>query len=446
MTSGFAAFGRFCAVVFASAALSWPGVVTAQARPETVVEYTMRPGDSLSKLGETWFRRPGDYMRVQRLNGITHDRQIPVGHVIRIPVDVLRTEPAEGRITNFRGTVTLSWRGSPMPAAVGDPVGEGAVITTGPNAFVRIGLPDGSIVSLPSNSQVRVERLRTVLLTGAMDQSFRIEAGRIETRAAPVRSGGGLEVTTPVSVAAVRGTEFRSAWFPDIAATATSVVEGAVAVRSGSDEQIADAGEGVAVTGGTVRILPLLPAAGLPDGDLKQIRDTVAFDPNDVAGAALYRARLATDAGMIDVFAEQDSGPDGVVRFEAIPDGDYFVRVLPVSPEGIEGTATTYAFLRARLGVGGLATSATGRGRDRTFLFRWEAEGAGPAEYRFQVHVADEGDDRPPLFDLSALSEPRISLTGLAPGVYEWRVRITRHVGGRRIDVWSEPQQLRIGR
>ncbi|HYC75884.1 MAG TPA: FecR domain-containing protein [Brevundimonas sp.] len=433
-------------MALASAALSWPGMVTAQARPETVVDYTMRPGDTLSKLGETWFRRPGDYLRVQRFNRVVRDRRIPVGRVIRIPVDVLRTEPAEGRVANFRGMVTVGWRGPPATPAVGDPVGEGAVIVTGPNAFVRIGLPDGGFVSLPSNSRVRVERLRTVLLTGATDQSFRIEAGRTETRAAPVRPGGGFEVITPVSVAAVRGTEFRSAWFPDTASAATSVVEGAVAVGSGVGEAIAEAGEGIAVARGTVRVLPLLPPAELADGDLTQIRETVAFDPADVAGAAHSRARLAADAGMIDVFAEQDSGPDGVVRFEAVPDGDYFVRVLPVSPEGLEGTAATYAFLRARVGVGGLATSSTGRGRDRAFLFRWEAEGAGPAEYRFQFRAGDEGEERPPLFDLAGLSEPRISLTGLAPGVYEWRVRITRHIAGRRVDVWSEPQQLRIGR
>ena len=446
MRRGLAATGRLCALALALVSLSWPASAIAQARPEAVVEYVMRPGDTLSQLGETYFRRPGDYLRVQRLNRIDRDRQIPVGQVISVPVEVLRTEPAQGLVANFRGPVTIGWRGLPAAPAVGDPVGEGAVIVTGPNAFVRISLPDGSFVSLPSNSRVRVDRLRTVLLTGATDQSFRLDAGRSETRAAPVGPGGGHEVTTPVSVAAVRGTEFRSAWFPDTAAAATSVVEGAVGVRSDAGEAVAGAGEGVAVSGGALRRLPLLPGAELPDADLTQIRETVAFDPTDVAGAAFYRGRLATDAGMIDVFAERDSGPDGRVRFEALPDGDYFIRLVPVSPEGLEGMATTYAFLRARVGLAGLAASSTGRGRDRAFLFRWQDEGVGPAQYRFQLRDGDEGAESPPLFDLPSLSEPQVSLTGLGPGAYEWRVRITRHVAGRRIDAWSEPQQLRVGR
>lgn len=418
--------------------------VQAQQRPEMTVDYVMRRGDTLSDLGERYFRQPGDYVRVQFLNGIARDRRIPVGQVIRIPVSLLRSIPAEARIANFRGTVTVAWRGPPTPATVGQAIGEGAEIATGPNAFARVRLPDGGYVSLPSNSRVRVERLRTVLLTGATDQRFRLEAGRAETRAAPVGPGGAHEVSTPVAVAAVRGTEFRSAWLPGRTAAAISVVEGAVAVQAGGVEEVAAAGEGVAVADGAVLRLPLLPAAGLPDSDLTQVREAVVFHSTEIPGAAGYRGRMATDAGMIDAFAEADSGPDRLLVFEGVPDGDYFVRLTPISREGLEGTASTYAFLRARVGVGGLSASPSGAGRDRAYLFRWEGEGAGPAEYRFQF--GREDDEGPPLFDLSGLTEPRVSLTGLQPGGYSWRTRITRYVGGRRIDVWSDRQQLRIGR
>lgn len=421
-----------------------PRPAPGSATPPVTVEYVMRGGDTLADLGTRYFRRPGDYLRVQRLNRIAHDRRIPVGRIILIPAALLRSEPAEARVAGFRGTVRIAWRGPEAAAAVGQPVGEGAVIVTGVNAFVRIRLPDGGHVSLPSNSRVRIERLRTVLLTGATDQTFSLEAGRFETRAAPVRPGGGYEVTTPVAVAAVRGTEFRSAYFPEADAAATGVVEGAVAVRGEGGEAVAEAGQGVVVSEGEVRLLALLPPAELPDAQLTQLEEAVAFRPARIPGAAFYRARLATDAGMVDVFAEQDSGPDGLVSLADVPDGDYFVRLTAVSPEGLEGRAATYAFLRARIGVGGLAASATGAGRDRAYLFRWEGEGEGPAEFRFELR-SDDPDARP-LFDLAGLADARVSLTGLRPGDYSWRVRITRYVSGRRLDVWSEPEQLRIGR
>ena len=435
----------FAASALLLAALSGVGSpARAQASEPASVTYAMRPGDTLADLGERFFVRPGDYLRVQRLNNIARDRRIPVGRVIRIPVALLRTAPAEARVVNLRGSASIAWRGAAQPAAVGQPVGEEAVIVTGPNAFLRLRMPDGSHVTLPSNSRARVARLRTVLLTGATDQDISLEAGRVETRAAPVGPGGGHRVTTPISVAAVRGTEFRSAFFPEGAAAAISVVEGAVTVLADGGEATAEAGEGVAVSPLGLARLPLLPAPSLPDLQLSQLAAEVVFRPGPTPGAALYRARLATDAGMIDAFAEQDSGPDGAIRFAELPDGEYFLRLTAVSPEGLEGRAATYAILRARTGVGGLAAAPAGAGRDRAYLFRWENEGGAPIEFRFQFR-SSEGE-APPLFDAAGLTESHLRLTGLHPGDYAWRIAVVRYVAGRRLEVWSEPQHLRIGR
>ena len=438
-----AIFARAGASLFAFALLVGGSAANGQTVGPASVEYTIQTGETLSALGMRYFRRPGDYLRVQQFNSIARDRHIPVGRVILIPLEVLRSEPAEARVAGFRGAVRIAWRGPEAAAAVGQPVGEGAEIFTGVNAFVRIRLPDGGHISLPSNSRVRIERLRTVLLTGATDQDFRLDTGRVETRAAPVRPGGSFQVTTPVAVAAVRGTEFRSAYFPGTVSAATSVVEGAVAVRVTEGETIAQAGQGVVVSKDGARLLPLLAPPELPDTQLVQVGEAVTFRPAPIPGAAFYRARLAADAGMIDVFAEQDSDAEGVISFPDVADGQYFVRLTGGAPEGLEGQASSFAFLRARTGIGTLATSASGVGPERAYLFRWEAEGDGPGEFRFQLRSADP--DMPPVFDLAGLTEARVSLTGLEPGTYSWRVRITRYLSGRRLDVWSEPQQLRIG-
>jgi len=438
-----AIFAKAGAGLFAFALLVAGSAANGQAAGPATVEYTIQAGETLSELGTRYFRRSSDYLRVQQFNSIARDRRIPVGRVILIPLEVLRSEPAEARVAGFRGSVRIAWRGSEGAASVGQPVGEGAEIVTGLNAFVRIRLPDGGHVSLPSNSRVRIERLRTVLLTGATDQNFRLATGRVETRAAPVRPGGVFEVTTPVAVAAVRGTEFRSAYFPGTESAATGVVEGAVAVRASQGETIAEAGQGVVVSEEGIRLLPLLPLTELSDAQLVQVGEAVVFRPAPIPGAAFYRARLATDAGMIDAFSEQDSDPEGTILFADVPDGQYFVQVTGVSQEGLEGRAGSYAFLRSRTGIGGLAAGATGAGGGVAYLFRWEGEGEGPNEFRFQLRSEDA--DAPPVFDLAGLTEARVSLTALAPGTYSWRVRTTRYVSGRRLDVWSEPQQLRIG-
>lgn len=423
-----------------------PGQTDAQAqsRASRTVAYEIKPGDTLYGLAERYLIQPGDYRAVARLNRVADPRRLSVGRPLQIPLPLLRTAPSEARIANFRGAVTVETRGLAQPAVAGREMEEGDVISTGANAFARLALADGSHVSLPSRSRVRIARLRTILLTGAVDHVFRLEAGRVETDAAPVRTPGGFSITTPISVSAVRGTEFRNAYDPATAKGSTEVIEGAVAVEGGGDAVVALAAQGVTAGADGLVLADLLPPPDLQRPEAPQTSERVVFVLEPTIGAVRYRARLATDAGMIDAFAETESAPGETrVLFDDVEDGAYFVRLSAVSADGVEGLASVYSFIRARNGVAGL-TAAAGGGPDRPYLFRWEAQGAGPARFRFQMRRAQ--DESAPLVDQSDLLQPEITVTGLKAGVYEWRVRITRQALGQVLETWSEPQQLRVGR
>ncbi|PRB31740.1 peptidoglycan-binding protein, partial [Brevundimonas sp. MYb46] len=173
------------------------------------------------------------------------------------------------------------------------------------------------------------------------------------------------------------------------------------------------------------------------------------FDIDALSGADRYRGRLASDAGMIDAFAETDSASgEPRLTFADLTDGAYFLRLSALSPEGVEGRSTTYSFIRARNGVGGLASSNSALDGRRFYRFRWEAEGEGEAQFRFQLSREDANGapEGAPLIDHPGLTDQAFTLTDLPPGVYTWRVQGTRHRFGRLLQVWSEPQQLRIGR
>ncbi len=411
--------------------------------PATIA-YVVKPGDTLFDLAERYLVRPGDYRAVARLNRVSDPRRLGVGRSLAIPLPLLRTGPAEARIANFRGAVTVEAAGAPQPAQAGRVLREGDIVSTGANAFARVALSDGSHVSLPSRSRVRVARLRTILLTGAVDHAFRLEAGRVEADVATVRAPGGFSISTPIAVSAVRGTEFRNAYDPEAGRGSTEVIEGAVAVQAGAETLIAAAAQGVAVGADGPRLTDLLPAPDLRRPDAVQTAAQVVFEVTPAPSAARYRARLATDAGMVDAFAEAESAPgEAKLVFEDLADGAYFVRLSAVSPDGVEGLASVYSFIRARNGVGGLAAAA-GTGPDRPYLFRWESQGDGAAAFRFELRRVDAPDA--PLVDQADLSRPEITVTGLPAGVYAWRVRITRQAFGRVLETWSEPQQLRVGR
>ena len=408
----------------------------ATAAPDDAIDYRVQRGDTLIDLAVAYLNRPADYRQLQRRNRVANPRRMATGRNLAFPVSLLRADPDQARIASFRGAVTLSQGPATGAPSQGQSVSEGAVLTTGANAFVRLALSDGSHVVVPSNSRVRLTRLRRYALNGAVDHAMTVEAGRAESRVTPRQRPGGFVVRTPVSISAVRGTEFRVAFNDAADRSATEVIEGRVEVESGDGlfETVAAAAEGV-------------PALTRPD-EVQSGRDAV-FDIDALSGADRYRGRLATDAGMVDAFAETDSASgEPRLTFADLTDGAYFLRLSALSPDGVEGRSTTYSFIRARNGVGGLASSNSTLDGRRFYRFRWEAEGEGEAQFRFQLsrEGADGAPEGSPLIDHPGLTDQAFTLTDLPPGVYTWRVQGARHRFGRLLQVWSEPQQLRIGR
>lgn len=421
-----------------------PQAQTPQVRDAATTRYVVRNGDTLYDLARVNFVRVSDYRRVQRMNRIADPRRMTTGRELEIPLAVLRSEPAHARIVSFRGDVRLT--GGTL--AAGAVIGEGAVISTGANAFVRYALPDGGHVTIPSQSRVRVSRLRRVILNSAVDHELSLETGRAESSVAPVLPAGRFRVRTPVSVSAVRGTTFRVAYVPASEAGATEVLEGVVDVtdETGTAGLTATANEAVAEREGVMRMVVLLPAPALAQPDRPQTDADLSFAVTPQLGAAAYRGRVATDAGFIDAIMETDSDIGGsTLAFPAVEDGVYFLRLTALSEEGVEGVPTAYSFVRLSNRLGGLAASVDGAGWNRRYKFRWEAQGAGVPVFRFQLRRVD-GETETVVIDEADLAAPELTLTGLQPGVYNWRVRAGRTGFGMHVETWSEPQELRIGR
>lgn len=431
----------------------WMGAVLLVATPaaaqtgsgSATVPYVVQTGDTLFKIGTQYLVRTADYRQIQRLNRVGDPRRMPVGRTLNIPVRLLRSVPDTATVANFRGTATLLRDGRSTALTAGQNLLEGSVIATGANAFVRVALSDGSHVVIPSNSRVRLSRVRRFVLNDAVDHELTVQSGRAESRAAPRRAPGGFAVRTPVSVSAVRGTDFRVSFDETAGRSITGVVEGDVRVKpDGSDAEIVvTVAEGAVTTAGETRRVNLLSAPRLADPDLVQMKDVTTFDIVGLDGADRYQGRLATDAGMVDAFDETVSASgEARLSFSGISDGLYFLQLTAVSSEGVEGLPRIYSFIQARNGLSGAAASAIG---DRQYQFRWESTGEGEATFRFQLW-AEDGEPETPLIDETDLTETQISLTGLPAGDYLWRVQATRQRFGRTLEVWSEPRPIHIGR
>lgn len=328
----------FLALTALFAAFATPAF--AQPVAESLFRYTVQPGDTLSGLAKAYFVTK-DFLTVQRLNKVADPRRLPTGSILLIPQTMLRVEPIQGTISSFRGDATANGQ----QVAVGTRVEQGMRIETGNNAFVTVSLPDGSAISLPSQSRIIVSRLRKVLITDSIERRFRLEAGRSRASVTPIRDPNGeFQVTTPLSVSAVRGTDFRVAFDETEGKALTEVVGGTVGVAKDedSDETGVPRGYGVIATPTGVGN----PVALLPPPVLDQLAqaggDGVVVTARPVDGAVRYRFQLATDINFREVFAETLSDVP-TITFQSLASTRFFIRITAIAASGLEGIPGTYA-------------------------------------------------------------------------------------------------------
>ena len=434
-TAPLAAAISLCAAFGAQAAAAPGGL-------EAPVAYTVQPNDTLIGLGARYLSKPSDYLAVQKLNGIANPRHLRVGFGLSIPYDLLRSEPVGAALVAYRGSVTVTAAGGAAVPVMRDmKLGEGFALVTGPDAFLTIEFEDGSRTTLPSRSRLTIRRLRKVTMTGAVDRILALEAGRSESSVQHLTDPKDrFVVTTPLAVAAVRGTQFRVAYDTDAAHSLLEVIEGKVGNTPGDDqaETLTPAGFGLVTSRGEAsHLIALLPAPKLQTPGKVQEEAAVAFAVAAVPQAKAYRAQLASDGGFVDLIAE-DVSQTTALPFGQLPDGDYFVRVSALDENGLEGPSSTYAFERQ---LNTFETQKPAAENGRRYRFRWSTAGAGMKSFRFQLSSTPEGA---PLIDEPGLTTNDIVVTDLPPGTYFWRVLTTRTQNGKQTQRWSAPERFEL--
>jgi len=325
-------------------------------------------------------------------------------------------------------------------------LGEGVIIITGRNSFVTLRLSDGSILALPSQSTMKILRLRRIFLTGAIERDFKLLQGRTKARVMPMPDDGStFRVQTPVSHAAVRGTLFRSAYDRATGVALTEVDEGSVLVTATNKplrKLVLQSNLGSAV-GSSMGFDPvhLLGPPELRNAGAVQTEEKLHFSLSPVQNAERYRVEIARDAALLDPIAEEISN-DLDFTFDSQPAGIYFAKVAALDKLGLEGASRTYSFERRRNGVNG-ALQQRGQRRKRYYLFKWEAIADGEPVFRFTLHRIG---DATPMVDELGLKDQMLSITDLPPGSYAWQVLSTLFIEGRAIEARMPEQTFEVAK
>jgi hypothetical protein len=411
--------------------------VPAQASSDDVLVYEVKKGDTLIDLGAKYFMQAGDYRVVQKANNIRNDRTIPVGTKLRIARSLLKFRNSTAQIASFRGNVVHVQRGAQNAVTKGANLGEGSTLRTAGSSFATFTLENGSRISLPSNSDLKIVRLRHYLIDSSLDYDFEVGRGAAKSKVTPMTNGNDRYVVkTPKAVSAVRGTDFQSRYDEAAGSDFSEVSEGALAVTlPGGAHTDMPAGNGLAVKlDGAVIKERLIAPVELPTAGQLQKDQFVRFSAPEQAVSNGLRVTLASDASFIDVVAEA-SFTNGTATFEGIEDGNYFARFRAVSASGIEGMPATYAFKRRLNSV----TAGGGKG-DFGYVFKWAGQGRGRLLYHFQLFK--DKSDGVAVVDEAGLSATEISLSDLPAGDYYWRVASVQYVDGEVSTNWTPFEKL----
>jgi hypothetical protein len=339
-------------MLLAGASVAPQGFTTPGGAPDYII-YEAHAGDTLEALARDYFLDPEGW-RLARAENRLPSTRLEEGQRIRLDVGWLRRTPLEAEILAFRGDVRVLRGQTRLTVGKGLRLREGDRLEVGPMAFLTLGLPDGSQAAIPTNSIVEIERLRRYALEGALDRRFRIERGSLESRVEPLRTPSSrYEVTTPLSVAAVRGTDFCVSYTPGLGRSTAEVLEGKVGVEpERGAEALVPADFGLVVTaagaGRLERLLAPPVALAMP---MVQAGAEVRFAVRPEAGAVVWQAELATDSAFNDRVASAAS-TDGRFAMPGIAPGRYFVRIRAISDSGLLGRPAEFSLDRRQPGSG----------------------------------------------------------------------------------------------
>lgn len=395
--------------------------------------YRVRPGDTLWDFSAAHLKPGHRWQQLQAYNRIADPYHLPPGSTLQVPITWLRAEPARARVVAVSGPALTQLPGQPPdPALAGQLLPVGSLVETEPEASLTLQFADGSRLLLRGGSRLRLDRLSAYAGGAMADTRLHLQRGRITNTVRKQASGGAasFQVETPNATSAVRGTVFRVD--AEESGTQAEVLEGSVAVSSGSRKALLPHGYGAAVSaraGAAIRPVPLLPApnlSALPKLQRK-VRPELAWPA--VTGAREYRVLVSPTADFASLLVDK-AYPDAKAVLPALDDGDYVVRINAVDSHGLEGRdAVARITVQARpeppYAISPVAGSTV---KDKQPAFRWSgvADAAG-----YIVEVASDADFTQPVAGAREFHGTEFHpAQPMLPGEYHWRVA-TRDRNGR---------------
>lgn len=393
--------------------------------------YTVRRGDTIWGLSHKYLKQPLRFKEIQEYNGVTFDRQIPPGTVLKFPLEYLKFGPAEVTVTSIAGQAQYIRRQQTFSLALDSKLTVGDRLITGEGSSVALLFADRSELLLGQHSELVFDVQTKWGDTGMVDSRMRLNKGSAEGRVQKlIGPGSHFEVHTPTAVATVRGTEFRVRVDENNAGQVfNEVSEGKVAVNLDQKQKLVNQGFGLKAVKGA----PLVePKPLLPRPDLARLKNVypghpVIMDWDTIEGAVNYKLELFADANLTQFIDVIDTDKTQIELPKIDPD-TYYVRVKGVDAEGFQGLDSIHKFTITKVPASPVlkTTREANYLAGRSVTFEWN-QSFNATHYLWQMSKSEDFSEVSYQQESDQLELIREG--DIAPGNYYWRVAAINNNG-----------------
>ena len=413
-------------------AISYAGTGLAEVR-EASLPYTIKSTDTMSRFSREVLVNPRAWQEVVKFNQLKNPNMLSIGQQLNIPVRLIKSTPAGGKVISAEGNVTAK----NGPLQVGSAVVDGSIIQTGANSSAVVELGDGSRIKILPNSLAEVVMNRNYALKSGNATSsnwfsglMRLTQGTLEAVASKViQRATPLQVQTPTSLVGVRGTAFRVAFDDPLSKSArTEVIEGKVRADNVSQGIGADLplGTGAVIKPleKEVKVALLLPAPDLSaiSGDV--VKPQASFAMPTLAGASAYRLQVSSDE-KFDKIVRDLKVSTASADLSTLPSGNWFARVRGIDAAGLEGF-DTIKLIAVKDGLWRVINSSITLEGGKTVL-SWDGQlvtGQAMTAQRYTAFLASDAAFTKDLRNAEAAGgQTSIVLGDLKPGVHYIRIQ-----------------------
>lgn len=414
--------GTLPKTILASALLALALAASAQGE-NPAWQYTVRPGDTLIDIAVRFLSQPRQWPAIKKSNRIADEHRLSPGTALRIPVKMLRREPAQATLEAMNGTVR--WRAEAaawQDASAGQKLGSGSELETAENASALLRLADGSSLALAPGSRVLLDTLSLYAKGLMADTRVRLQRGQTEISANPEKRGNQhLQILTPSAQAVVRGTHFRVGFEADTDTTREETLEGVVGVSAAGKSVAVAQAQGTLARAGEPpsRPVALLKAADLSGLPARFEQLPLRFPLPALAEARSWVGQIAPDEHFNRILLSKTASGPALV-FSDLPNGDYVLRLRAVDGNGLQGLDAQHRFtVFARPFPPGLNAPGDGATvRAARPSFAWST---ALGVERYHLQIASQPDFASPLHDVTLDRSTWLPATDLPAGKLYWR-------------------------